>query len=172
MWMRRVAIVAALTMAGLVGGADAQQPGAASGPGPWMMSYGHWGRWLGWGSADEQLCSGMLSHLEGRLAYQKAELKITAAQEPLWAAYVNTARENAQTLSARCTTMLEERTQALALPDRLDLREQLMAARLTAMRASDEALKPLYAALDDGQKQIADRLFWGRMRYGGLPGMM
>jgi len=178
--IRKLAIVAALAVAGLVGNAGAQPPvstpggpGYGYGMGPWMMGYGHWGQWMGWGSAGMQLCADMLSRIEGRLAYVKAELKITPAQEGLWAAYADIARDNARTLSARCTAMLDERAQALALPDRLDLREQLMAARLTAMQASDKALKPLYSVLDNSQKQIADRLFsgWGWMGHGGMMGL-
>lgn len=34
-----------------------------------------------------------------------------------------------------------------SLPDRLDQNEQLMAAQLDALRATNKALKPLYAAL-------------------------
>jgi hypothetical protein len=177
--MRKLGIVAALAMAALVASAGAQPLGTApggsgygNGMGPWMMAYGHWGRWLGWGTAGTQLCADMVSRVEGRLAYVKAELKISAAQEGLWAAYAETARNNAQTLSARCAAMLDERAQALALPDRLDLREQLMAARLDAMRASGKALKPLYSALDDRQKQIADRLFWTPIGRAGVMGML
>lgn len=48
-----------------------------------------------------------------------------------------------------------------SLPDRLDQHEQLMAAQLEAVRAMNKALKPLYAALGDGQKKTADDLFWG-----------
>ena len=32
-----------------------------------------------------------------------------------------------------------------------------------AIRAMSKALKPLYAALDDSQKQTMDQLFMGRM---------
>ena len=34
-----------------------------------------------------RMCAAMAGHVEGRLAYLKAELKITDAQEPLWKAY-------------------------------------------------------------------------------------
>jgi hypothetical protein len=168
--MRKLGIVAALAMAALVASAGAQPPGTA--PGPSIMGYGHLGRWLGWGSADAQLCTSMISRLEDRLAYLKTELKISAAQEPLWAAYAGTARDNAQTLAAQCTATFGEQSEAMSLPERLDLRERLMAARLEAMRASDKALKPLYAAFDDGQKRVADRLFWAPIGRSGTMGTM
>jgi hypothetical protein len=59
----------------------------------------------------------------------------------------------------------------LSLPERLDLREQLMAAHLDAMRASDKALKPLCAAFDDAQKRAADQMLGAHMGM-GMIGMM
>jgi hypothetical protein len=109
------------------------------------------------------MCSAMASHIEGRLAYIKAELKVTDAQDPLWSAYAVAARDNAKTMIARCTTTMGKRDSQASLPERLDQNEQLMAAQLDAMRAMDKALKPLYAALSDGQKKTADQLFWGPM---------
>ena len=62
---------------------------------------------------------------------------------------------------------------SLSLPQRLDQYEQLLAAQLDAARASNSALKPLYAAFDDTQKRLADQLFWGPMgQGGGMMGMM
>ena len=54
--------------------------------GPGMMGYGAMGPGMMGGSA-ETMCSAMASHIEGRLGYIKAELKVTDAQEPLWNAY-------------------------------------------------------------------------------------
>ena len=125
------------------------------GMGPWMMGQGRSGR---------AMCGAMTGHIEGRLAFIKAELKITDAQEPLWNAYAAAARDNAGTMLARCTAMMGQHgTSALTLPERLDQHEQLMAAQLDALRALNKTLKPLYAALSDGQKQSADQLFWGPM---------
>jgi hypothetical protein len=130
--------------------------------GPGMMGYGAMGPGMMGGSA-EAMCSAMASHIEGRLGYVKAELKVTDAQEPLWNAYAAAARENANTMIARCTTMMGKRGSQVSLPDRLDQNEQLMAAHLGSVRAIDKALKPLYAALSDSQKKTADQLFWGPM---------
>jgi len=52
---------------------------------------------------------------------------------------------------------------ALSLPDRLDQHEQLMAARLEALRSLNKALKPLYAALSEEQKKEIDDIGWGPM---------
>ena len=139
--------------------------------GPWMMNpqgmmYGNTGPgWMmGWNGRGAWHCAAMGSHVEGRLAYAKAELKITAAQESLWQAYAGAMRDSAQSMVAHCSAMMEpDRTAVLALPDRLDQHEQFMAAQLDALQAMNKALKPLYAALSATQKQAADQLFWGPM---------
>ena len=106
----------------------------------------------------------MGGHVDSRLAYLKTELKITEAQEPLWQAYVAAARDGANTMLAQCTAMMSERGKdAASLPDRLNQHEAMMAAQLDSVRAMNKALKPLYAALSDSQKETADQLFWGPM---------
>jgi len=110
------------------------------------------------------MCNAMASHIEGRLAYIKAELKITEAQGSLWNAYATAARDNANRMATHCTTMMSERgASTVSLPDRLDQHEQFMAAQLDVVRAMNKTLKPLYESLNDGQKKAADQLFWGPM---------
>ncbi len=184
--IRIFAAAAALVIAGAtIGSAGAQDqtpqqspsPGSMMGNGPrGMMGYGPMGpgmmggdgmgpSWMmGGGGSRQAMCSAMAGHIDGRLAYLKAELKITAAQEPLWTSYAAAARDNAKTMLAHCTAMMSRRGAAtVSLPDRLEQHEQLMAARLEALRAMNKTLKPLYAALSDAQKQAADQLFWGPM---------
>jgi LTXXQ motif family protein len=133
--------------------------------GPGMMGYNSANPGMMHGGAfSPAMCTAMVSHIDGRLAYLKAELKITATQESLWNAYAAAARDGANTMLARCTVMMTRHGGSTAtLPDRLDQNEQLMAAQLDAMRAMNKALKPLYAALSESQQQAADRLFWGAM---------
>jgi len=134
------------------------------GMGQGMMAYGGMGRWMMGGGSAQAMCNAMTGHTEGRLAYIKAELKITQAQEPLWNAYAAAARKNNNAMLAHCTAMMAQRSSSAAsLPDRLDQHEQLMAAQLEAVRAMNKVLKPLYAALSDDQKKNADELFWGHM---------
>ncbi len=168
-----------LAATGLLGAAGAQQqpaPPESAGTGGMMgpgMMGGHGGMGrpgmmgrgiMGGGGATQAMCEAMTGHIEGRLAYIKAELKITEAQEPLWKTYAAAARDNAKTMLAHCTAMMGPRDGSTAsLPDRLDQHEQLMAAQLKEVRAMNNALKPLYAALSDSQKKTADQLFWGHM---------
>jgi hypothetical protein len=119
---------------------------------------------MGWGGSGRAMCNAIGGHIEGRLAYLKAELKITDAQEPLWKAYAAAARDNGTAMLAHCNAMMSRRDAPTAsLPDRLDQHVQFMAAQLDAVRAMSTALKPLYAALSDSQKQTADQLFWSPM---------
>ena len=84
--MRRLALVAALlTASGIMGSADAQQtqPGYGSMMGGMHMGPGMMGSMPIMGGSDQgaPMCAMMTGHIEGRLAYMKAELKITPAQE-------------------------------------------------------------------------------------------
>ena len=133
-----------------------------SGYGPGMMGYGR--RWAGGPGGGQGFCSAMLGQVDGRLAYIKAELKITSEQESLWNAYAVAARDRANAMLARCTAVMSHRSGAtVSLPDRLDQDEQYMTAQLDALRSMNKSLKPLYAALGDEQKKAADELFWGPM---------
>jgi LTXXQ motif family protein len=176
-----VASAALLMTTAMIGTATAQNqpaqqggtnPGAMMGfgvmgpgmVGPGMMGPGMMGPGMMGSASGPAMCSAMAGHIDGRLAYVKAELKITDAQEALWNSYAAAARDSANTMLARCTTMMARHSGATAsLPERLDQNEQLMTAHLDAMRATNKALKPLYAALSESQKQTADQLFWGPM---------
>jgi hypothetical protein len=171
------AVAAALSaIAGTIGTAAAQQPSPPEdqwgGPGYMMgprgmMGFGYTGPWMmgwGWGGRGAAMCTAMADHMAGRLAYIKAELKITEAQESLWKAYADASRDRAQAMAARCTDVTGRGGPDTAdLPERLDRHEQFMAAQLEALRAVNKALKPLYAALDETQKKAANQLFWGPM---------
>lgn len=174
------AAVALLMTAGMIGGAAAEEkdqqrpsngwmmgnwlmgPNGMMGYGPGTMGYGMGPGMMGWNGSGPAMCNAMAGHVEGRLAYLKAELKITDAQEPLWKSYAAAARDSANAMLAHCTAMMTQRgTSTVSLPDRLDLHEQIMTDQLEALRGMNKALKPLYAAFSDRQKQAADQLFWG-----------
>ena len=137
--------------------------------GPWMMGPGMMGQYgnmpmMGWGNQGASMCGMMSSHIDGRLAYLKTELKITSAQESLWNTYADAARDNAQAMADRCTAMMTQSGDTpLSLPDRLDRHETFMEGQLESIRAMNKTLKPLYGAFSDSQKQAADQLIWGPM---------
>ncbi len=123
-----------------------------------MMGQGMMGGMGDKGAQGSMMCGRMVGHIEGRLAFLKTELKITAEQETLWNAYASAVRDNAKSMTSHCASIMDEDSDKTpSLPDRLDAQEQFMLARLDALRAAGKALKPLYAALSDEQKQLADQ---------------
>jgi hypothetical protein len=152
------------------GGAMMGQGGAMMGgqsQGGGMMGssmMGHSGMGMGMGGArgHGSMCTAMTSHIEGRLAFLKAEIKITPEQESRWNDYAAAVRANAQAMTPRCALMMSQAgAKEASLPDRLDVREQFLAAQIDALRVTSKALKPLYGALSDAQKQVADQLIRG-----------
>ncbi len=107
-------------------------------------------------------------HIEGRLAYLKAELKITEAQAPQWQAFAEATRSNAGAMSDMRNAMAQRGS--VSLPDRLALEDKAVTTHLAALKKTEEAVTKLYAVLSDDQKKIADQIVIGPM---GMPmGMM
>jgi hypothetical protein len=110
------------------------------------------------GQGGMPMMGAMAGHVEGRLAFLKTELKITDAQLPLWNAFAQAARENAKAMEEMMQGGMMGMSQSGTLPDRLALREKMMAAHLEALRKLKTSVDPLYAALSDEQKKTADTL--------------
>jgi hypothetical protein len=101
-------------------------------------------------------------HVEGRIAFLKAELRITDAQKPQWDAFANTLRENARTHQS----MHEQMTKGgmpSSWPERLAFQQKALSARLNSLNDLEAAAKPLYASLTEEQRKIADQLLSGPM---------
>jgi hypothetical protein len=100
----------------------------------------------------------MAGRTEGRIAFLKAELKITDAQLPLWNAVADAIRANAKSDTPMMDTMSKG-----SLPERLVAREKSLTAQAEASRKFKSAVDPLYAALSDEQKKAADELLMSSM---------
>jgi LTXXQ motif family protein len=116
---------------------------------------------------------GMADHVEGRLAFLKAELKITDAQTSQWNAFSDALRENARRMGGMSATMMQggmmgQGGASMSAPDRLDRMEKMMTAMLESIKATRVALAPLYAVLADEQKKVADQLIHGAMGMGRM----
>lgn len=101
-------------------------------------------------------------HIEGRVAYLKAELKITDAQLPQWNAFAAAARASAAQMNdmmKQASAMMMPGGSPPTLPQHLDLAEKHMSAHLEMLRKLKSALLPLYTSLSDEQKRSADTLF-------------
>jgi hypothetical protein len=144
---------------------DQKSGGGSTMGGGTMMGHGMMGGLMGgMHGGGGYLCGRMTAHIDGRLAFLKTELKITPEQETLWKDYAAAVKDNAKTIGERCTAVMgmmgmmgQDDGKTASLPERLDAKEQFMMARLDALRAVGKALKPLYDALSDEQKQLADQ---------------
>lgn len=103
-------------------------------------------------------------HVEGRIAFLKAEIGITDTQQPAWDAFAAALRGNADAMRSMHQRMAE-RTQkdAKPWPDRIEGMAAMMSARAAALKAVEQAVRPLYDALTDEQRGKADALLSGPM---------
>lgn len=104
---------------------------------------------------EARLLPGQL--VDGRIAFFKAELKITPAQDTQWQQVATAMRDNANALDQAITTARQHHGEMNAV-QRLETREQF-----AKLRADDDArllaaFKPLYASLSPEQQQTANKL--------------
>lgn len=106
-------------------------------------------------------------HIDGVLAYIKAELKITADQEQAWQKFADVVRSDAKVRVAawqahREAWKQQARAQSQAklptVPERLDSRLQAMERRTEGFKKMAEAAKALYAQLTPEQQGTADHM--------------
>lgn len=93
--------------------------------------------------------------IDGRIAFLRAELRITPAQTAAWTDVENALRANAKRVADMQPASGQGATSAL---DRADQQERMLALRLDVLRALKPAYAKLYAVLDDSQKKTADEL--------------
>lgn len=103
----------------------------------------------------ERLLPGQL--VDGRIAFLKAELKITSPQETQWQQVAAAMRENANVLDQAITTARQNRGDMNAV-QRIERREQFAKVRADNDARLLAAFKPLYASLSPDQQQIANKL--------------
>lgn len=105
-------------------------------------------------------------HVEGRIAFLKAEIGITDAQKAQWDAFADALRSVGKPPTTMAATMAETMTKSdtgTTWADRLAMRTTTMTARIDALKALEAAAKPLFGVLTDSQKTTADRLLAGPM---------
>lgn len=199
------AAVVALFVAGGAGAARAQQAGgmdgamdhggmdhggAAKGGGGMGGMGGMMGGMMDHGGADgmskdsggghhsmmKNMMCRMTEHVEGRLAYLKAELKLTEQQSAQWSAFADGYRAAAQKTAQQCAVLDAGKGQATpgvapgvapgGVLEQLAKMERHMTAHLDSVRAVKAAAEPLFAALTDDQKKIANEVMTEHMAIG------
>ncbi len=111
------------------------------------------GRMMGSG----HMMGGPGEYVEGRLAFLRTELGITESQENLWSVYADAVRATAGSMQQMHDMMMSSNGPA-SLPERMELHQQMMSAALEALRTLRKAAVPLYEALDEEQKHVADSI--------------
>ena len=109
-------------------------------------------------------------HIEGQIAFYKAELKITDAQATQWNAFADALRANAVRLRQAMMKAREAQGPVFAL-EQMERRIAMLTELGDAMQAMLAAAKPLYAALSDDQKKVADELMAEHMMTMRVRGM-
>jgi len=133
-----------------------QGPGRMMGPGMMMGGCPMMGAMMGMGGDDDM----RQSFAEGRVAFLKAELAVTDAQQGVWTAYADAVRKNLgnmQGMHAKMGDMMSAKTPVA----RLEAHIAAMDGRLGALKEMRPALGALYDALSAEQKQKADDLLTG-----------
>jgi len=98
-------------------------------------------------------------HIEGRIAYLRAELKITSEQDGAWNTFAQALRANATELAKlRADATSANGKGARTSLERLESEERILATRSRNTHAIAIAYSPLYRTLSESQKKLADDL--------------
>ncbi|MBI5785264.1 MAG: Spy/CpxP family protein refolding chaperone [Rhodocyclales bacterium] len=104
-----------------------------------------------------------------RLTQLKTDLKLTAAQEPLWQAFADKVKAEAgKGMEAMRGTAQDL---SLSAPDRMAQRTEIMKERVAVMESVNASFRQLYDSLSPDQKRVAD-IHAARMGQGGHRGYM
>jgi hypothetical protein len=97
---------------------------------------------------------------EARIAYVKAKLKITPAQQAAFDHYAQVIRDNATTMQKNFQDMRDQRDQHknMSAVDRVEQRAKMAQSRDQYEQQYLAAFKPLYTSLSADQKKVADDL--------------
>ncbi|MGO9785978.1 MAG: Spy/CpxP family protein refolding chaperone [Stellaceae bacterium] len=99
-------------------------------------------------------------HIEGRIAFLKAELGITPQQQAQWDKLAQVMRDNAKELDANFAQMhAQADTATHNAVQRIEAQGRFAALKVEQSGRLLAAFRPLYASLSDQQKQAADQLF-------------
>jgi gamma-glutamyl phosphate reductase len=109
----------------------------------------------------------MTEHVEGRIAFLRAELKITDAQARVWDKFADTLRNSSKRLrDAILPKPGANQPQAQSIVQLVAAQERRLTARLQGIQEVKAQLDPLYAALSDEQKKTANELLAPQMGMG------
>jgi hypothetical protein len=111
-----------------------------------------------------RMCDDIDARANARLAYLETRLGITSQQRDAWNAFATASRGATAPIKQACAA--PRPTGAVDLPQRMEIMERFMAARLEALRAVRPAVVTLQGALTDEQRTRLNDMFGGRMMMG------
>jgi hypothetical protein len=121
------------------------------------------------GGMMQKMICGFADKLDGRLAFLKAELKLTDAQAAVWSTFETAWKAAAQSALAKCDAMnahMDMDHGDTGVIGKLSMMETHMVDHLEVVRAQKAALEPLFKALNDDQKKTANETLSGVMKVG------
>jgi hypothetical protein len=130
-----------------------------------MMGPGMGGMWPGMGGYP--MMGGMMGMMmdsgpmmEGALAYQKAELGVTADQTAAWDSYAAAVQARGTAMQGMHADMMQAMQTGSAIA-RMDTHIKAMETMVASLKALKPATESLYAVLTNEQKTKADQLLGG-----------
>lgn len=153
--------------ANAAGAADPMMQMMSGMMGMMQIMHGQGGMGQGMGMAG----MGPADRVEGRIAFLRAELKITGAQEKVWNRVADALRANAERMKKAGQASMPMQTPSGGVVAALEADKARLKARLDALDELEGTLKPLYGVLSDEQKKTADELLPSLTGMMG-PGMM
>ena len=116
---------------------------------------------------------GFAEHVDGRLAYLKAELKLTDSQTGAWNAFADAWRATAQKAKQKCDAAdMRADNSKPAVLNKLSMMENHMVDHLEVVRAQKATIESLFTNLSDEQKKTANETLTGIMKVGMSMGDM
>jgi hypothetical protein len=165
-------------MMGGMGGHDMGSMGGHDMKGSGMQMGGMGGHDMmgsGMGAMMRKMTCGFAEHLDGRLAYLKAELKLTDAQQAAWTSFTTAYGAAAQTALQKCAALdaaaSGDHAKHSGVLGHLTMMERHMTDHLEVVRALKAAIEPFFATLTEEQKKAAEQAMSGVMGV-GMGGMM
>lgn len=104
-------------------------------------------------------------HIDGRIAYMKAEFKITDAQAPLWDKVAGVLRDNAKAMGDTMSGLRGDPNQPRTALSGLETRAKLAELHAQGSATLLAAFRPLYQAMTPDQQKSADELFAGHRHH-------
>lgn len=103
-----------------------------------------------------EMCNTMYARAVGKLATLEVELKLTAAQKPLFERWKSVKLESAKAHSDKCATM-KMPDHDISIIEGLKFETKMLEARLAELKAETPSLEALVNALDKDQQEIFKR---------------